>query len=186
MNLPILEKLKDGEKFDFQTLADSIEATEQFWEWWWDERVVEGKICRPEIISDNDPILKETCRKLHADLCHHSEFFDKMLNDAVRSELLPSCDGFDRDGFRMLVTRLVGRGVRPVSGRPQIVFAGGGYGSGKTSILNYLSQGDEGFLPVKMSSTVGVDIFKPLIPEYNLIKAVGDGRASLTVSQAKR
>jgi hypothetical protein len=37
MNLPILQKLKDGEKLDFATLADNVEQTEEYWEWWWDK-----------------------------------------------------------------------------------------------------------------------------------------------------
>jgi len=186
MELPILSKLKDGEKFDFQTLADSIEQTEQFWEWWWEERANPKKFSRPELIEDDDPVLEETSRKLRVNLCHYSELFDKFLNGALKDESLPAHDGFDRDGFRNLLVRRISCGVRSSEDRPQIVFSGGGYGSGKTSVMNFLSVGERPFLPVSMSSTIGVDIFKPLIPEYNLIKAVADGRASLTVQKECR
>ena len=57
MNLPILAKLKDGEKFDFQTLANNVEQTEEYWEWWWAEKAKSDEISRPEIISEDDPIL---------------------------------------------------------------------------------------------------------------------------------
>ena len=36
-------------------------------------------------------------------------------------------------------------------------------------------------MPVRPSDLVSADIFRQLIPEFNLIKAVGDGRASFTV-----
>jgi predicted ABC-type ATPase len=62
---------------------------------------------------------------------------------------------------------------------PWIVFTGGGYGSGKTTILGHL--GEHGQIPCK--GLVGADMFKQLIPEYHLIKSVADGRASLTVQK---
>jgi len=62
---------------------------------------------------------------------------------------------------------------------PRMIFAGGGYGSGKSTALGYMGSG--GNLAAK--GVVGVDMFKQLIPEFQLIKAVADGRASATVQK---
>ena len=79
MELPILGRLKDGEKFDFDTLADNVEQTYEFWQWWWEEKSQDGIISRPEIILDNDVILTPTDEKCSADLIYRQEFFDKTL-----------------------------------------------------------------------------------------------------------
>ncbi len=181
MELPILEKLKDGEKFDFATLAENVEQTEQFWEWWWKEKANPEVISRPEIISDNDDVLQPTLEKCATHLVSHSEFFDDPLSRLIKKGLLPARDNIPRDSFRRLISQIVTNSSVLLSGRPQIVFAGGGYGSGKTTTLNFLAQ--SGKVPVGLAHLVGVDVFKPLIPEYNLIKAVADGRASLTVQK---
>jgi len=181
MKLPILSKLIEGQRFDFATLADNIEQTEEFWEWWWANKADANRICRPEIIEDDDAILVPTVGKPTAHFSAYSEFFDRPLNGAIQENWLPARDGWPRDAFRDLLLRRVAIGTALPCDEPQIVFAGGGYGSGKTSILNYLSE--HGVVPLKMGHLVGVDIFKPLIPEYNLIKAVGDGRASVTVQK---
>ncbi len=179
MELPILQKLKDGEKFDFATLADNVEQTEDYWNWWWTEKAQTDQICRPEIIHPDDPILKDTARKFSVDLNYHREFFDKHLDRLLNKGILPLRDGLTRDVIRNVALNIMYNSSVKLTSRPQIIFAGGGYGSGKTTALNYLALNDA--LPVKMSHLVGVDVFKPLIPEYNLIKAVGDGRASVTV-----
>jgi hypothetical protein len=54
MDLPILEKLKDGVKFDFATLADNVEKADLFWDWWWKEKWEKGTLDRPETIEDQD------------------------------------------------------------------------------------------------------------------------------------
>lgn len=181
MELPILEKLKDGVKFDFATLAENVEQTEHFWEWWWKEKAKPDCISRPEIIEDGDPILTATLEQCAADLVSHSEFFDKTLSNLINNGLLPARGSIPRDAFRRLISQIVTNSSVILSGRPQIVFAGGGYGSGKTTVLNSLALSEK--LPMGLAHHVGVDVFKSLIPEYNLIKAVADGRASLTVQK---
>jgi hypothetical protein len=42
---------------------------------------------------------------------------------------------------------------------------------------------DEGSLPLGVAQIVGTDIFKLYLPEYGLIQAVADGRASVTVQK---
>jgi hypothetical protein len=181
MNLPILGRLQEGVKFDFCTLADSIEQTDEYWEWWWKEKAKTDELCRPETISDDDPILSETLYKATVNLCGHRQLFDKHLFQMTEKGVFPIIDGMNRDSFRKIAQAIAANASVKLSGRSQIVFAGGGYGSGKTTTLNYLAQQNR--LPVGMANLVGVDVFKPLIPEYNLIKAVADGRASLTVQK---
>jgi hypothetical protein len=181
MELPILEKLKDGEKFDFATLAENVEQTNQFLEWWWEEKAQPGVIMRPEVIQDDEPILKPTIGACAADFISYAEFFDKTLHRLTEHGVIPTRSDLSREAFRSFLLRIVTNSSVILPGRPQIVFAGGGYGSGKTTILNHLAENE--CLPVGLSHLVGVDVFKPLVPEFNLIKAVGDGRASLTVQK---
>lgn len=177
--MPILAKLQSGEKLDFSTLADNIEETYQYWDWWWDEKSKGHPQLQPEIIEDNDPILTETISKDTVDLYSLREFFDSQLLDnpdicAIR----PRVD-VSRDYFRSVLGRIGQNGSTVLEGPPQIIFTGGGYGSGKTTAVNWLAACEQ--LPVRPSDLVGADVFRQLIPEYNLIKAVGDGRASFTV-----
>lgn len=65
----------------------------------------------------------------------------------------------------------IGASVLP---NPNLVFAGGGYGSGKSTVLGKMLDDKE--LPCR--GLVGADMFKQLIPEFQLIKSVADGRAS--------
>lgn len=181
MNLPILEKLKEGTKFDFDTLACNVEQTDEFWIWWWAEKAQAGVIARPEIIEDSDPILTLTALKPTVDSGHYTDFFDRILLNAVRQGRLPSGNEHPREQFQTLALQMVASSSAKLPGQPQIVFSGGGYGSGKSTILNYLAE--SGTIDLKLAHLVGVDVFKPLIPEYNLIKAVADGRASLTVQK---
>jgi predicted ABC-type ATPase len=181
MDLPILQKLKDGERFDFATLADNTEQTDEYWDWWWQSADRESELVRPEIIADDDPILTPTCKKDVVEHWELVEFFDKTLRNLVKSGAIPCKHRSSRSELRDHVQRIVFGSSTRLQDRPQLVFAGGGYGSGKTFALNYLAE--EGCLPVETRHLVGVDIFKNLIPEYHLIKAVADGRASLTVQQ---
>ena len=181
MELPILEKLKEQVKFDFETLASNVEQADEFWNWWWEEKFEQGKIGRPEIIVDDDSILTPTCHKSTVNLVSYSEFFDNPLAQLLQRGVLPAGPSIARDNYRDLIVEFVANSKEILQDRPQIVFAGGGYGSGKTTILNYLASSKK--LPVGMASQTGVDVFKQLIPEYQLIKGVADGRASLTVQQ---
>ncbi|NBV25237.1 MAG: hypothetical protein EBS05_25390 [Proteobacteria bacterium] len=181
MIIPIFPKLRECEKFDFATLADNPDDVEEFWEWWWAERYKDGIISRPLTISDDDPILQETLNKTTADLASFRECFGDFLFNATKPGKLPAKNDFPRTEFRELLTRIVGANSTVLSGRPQIVFAGGGYGSGKTTVLSRLTQA--GVLPLGREHMVGVDYFKLYVPEFNLIQAVADGRASGTVQK---
>jgi predicted ABC-type ATPase len=179
MILPILERLQNGEKFDFQTLADNVEQTDQYWNWWWEEKAKGIDLSQPEIIEDDDPILTETSNKETVDLSTNRDFFDRqLLGNPNICSIHPSNAG-SRYDFRNLILRIAANGSVKLEGRRTIIFSGGGYGSGKTTIINQLAETRQ--LAVGPSDLVSSDIFRQLIPEYNLIKAVGDGRASFTV-----
>jgi predicted ABC-type ATPase len=180
MQLPILGKLIEGIKFDFDVLAENTEETDRYWEHWWSERSL-NVISRPEIISDEDSILQITAEKPCVDLLSNRELFDDFLK-ALDAGQIPARHNMTREEFGRHVTRIVACNVpNPMSGKPRLVFAGGGYGSGKTTVLNLLTQ--TGKLQLKMGCMVGVDYFKHLMPEYGLISAVADGRASFTVQK---
>ena len=178
--MPILEKLRDGEKFDFETLIDNHEEVEQFWNIWWEGRDF-NQIDRPETILDDDPILSITKNKDTADLLTNSDFFNEELTQAICRKRLVQNQAIRRADLQNQLIKIVGSNSVKLEGRPKIVFAGGGYGSGKTTILSRLAS--DGKLPVQMGHMVGVDYFKLYIPEFSLIQAVSDGRASLTVQQ---
>ncbi len=166
MNLPILSKLKDGEKFDFATLVDNIDQTYEFWDWWWDTKYEPGKISRPEIISPEDPILTETRYKPTVDLCSYSHLFDSQLFNLIEAGLIPGQTSITRDSFRKTIKGIASNPAIKLPGKPQLVFTGGGYGSGKTTAVNYLAKNEK--LPLEKKNMVGADIFKQLDPGIQL------------------
>jgi predicted kinase len=181
MTLPILGKLKNGAKFDFCTLADNVDQTEDYWRWWWEEKAKPGEFGQPEIIENNDPILTRTIEKQTVNLSMNREFFDRTLFRMTEIGLIPAKNNLPREDFRNVVKKVCGNASVKLRGAPQLIFSGGGHGSGKTTLVNHLAE--RNVLPVGQSQLVGSDIFKQLIPEFNLIKAVGDGRAAETVHE---
>jgi|GEM_PF-2941220 len=181
MELPILEKLKDGEKFDFATLVNNIDQVQTFWEWWWAQKASLDHISRPETIEQGDPILVETDAKTDIDLYSRADLFGELLSKRINSGQISPSYIKNRGDFRDQLAKVVFSLAANSSDRPEIVFAGGGYGSGKSTLLNNLSLTHT--LPVDFSQHIGVDVFKDLIPEYGQIKSVCDGRASFTVQR---
>lgn len=178
MKLPILGKLKDGIKFDLPTLAENVEEVDLFWDWWWKEKREDGKITRPETIDDDDDVLTETISKPFVDtICYRNAIDDPLLR-LLNEGVIPTSQSLDRELFRSLAMKSVSVGASVLT-EPHLVFAGGGYGSGKTTIVQML--GESRAIPCR--GLIGADMFKQLIPEYHLIKAVADGRASLTVQK---
>jgi predicted ABC-type ATPase len=181
MILPILNRLKDGEKFDFETLADNSDQTDEFWEWWWENNSMDV-ISRPETISDHDPILVETVEKMEVDLATYSEFFlDALAKQVEAGKIQPRTMPRMEYGRQIIEKFFNGRSVDREDEKPLIIFAGGGYGSGKTTILNQLA--NQKCLSLPCGCLVGVDMFKLFIPEFSLIQSVADGRASFTVQK---
>lgn len=184
MPLPIYGKLTQGEKFDLDTLFDSFDDVESFWNSWWEGRDP-TKIDRPETIQNGEPILTPTINKDTVDLLANAEFFNNFLSEAIDAKCFPICDNMRRQDFHEILLKLVSaRSALITGGPPQIIFAGGGYGAGKTTILSKLANSDK--LPLQMCHMVGVDYFKLFVPEFSLMQIVADGRASLTVRRNAR
>jgi hypothetical protein len=101
-----LERLKDGEKFDFATLADNVEQTDEFWDWWWQEKADPAQISRPEIISPDEVILSETVEKQTVSLCSHRQLFDKILFEMTEKGVLPAVDGMTRESYHKLILNI--------------------------------------------------------------------------------
>lgn len=117
------------------------------------------------------------------DTVTHSSLFGKFLSDAIHYHILP--DGLEciRADFRQkLVAHLASRSVQRE--QPLIVFAGGGYGAGKTSVL--ASTKDCPILDLPPGVQVGVDVFKRFLPEYEILSRLGEGRASSVVQKEAR
>ena len=178
MNLPILEKLKDGVKFDFATLSDNFEQTDEYWDWWWENKAENGKITRPLTIEDDDDILIPTISKPFVDTACYRNFLDSPLLTLLNEGVFPTSPALGRDSFRHLAMKAVAVGSCVLS-EQNLIFAGGGYGSGKSTILGGLAEKKE----IPCAGLVGADMFKQLVPEYQLIKSVADGRASGTVQE---
>jgi hypothetical protein len=162
MQLPILEKLKGGEKFDFETLADNVNQTEEYWNWWWTEKSGGGtEMRRPEVISDDDPILIKSIDNPTADFRNYTQFYDRFIIRLIQTGYLPS-SSCTRTAFREQVHQVMRGCSVKLTGQPHLIFTGGGYGSGKTVKLQMLA--DSGMLQVEMRHLVGVDNFKHFIP----------------------
>lgn len=179
---PILEALKGGEKFSYSMLSSHFEDCLEYWEHWWAHASVD-RLTRPEIIADDDPILGETITHRTVDTISDHEFFDSFLDKALRDRLLPRGFKIPRAEYHeALIEHLSGRGL--LQPEKVIVFVGGGYGAGKTTILSM--SGCTPFLPLPQKSIVGVDAFKLFLPEYEAIRRIGDGRASSVVQREAR
>jgi len=107
--------------------VENFDQTEAFWEWWWDTKFEDGKISRPEIISDDDPILTETVGKDLVDLALYPEFWNEYLTEKVTFHKLVRWESLSRKVYRSFISRIVGANSIKLEGRPQLVFCGGGY-----------------------------------------------------------
>src|SRR5690606_21640702 len=136
-------------------------------------------IARPETIEDSDSILEKTASKPNVDLCRDREFFNEFLTRAIELRHVDPANT-NREAFRDSVLR-IGMANSIKQSEKTIVFAAGGYGSGKTTVVREMA--GCGSLPVGVGKEhmIGVDYFKLYIPEFSLIQMAADGRASLTV-----
>ncbi len=175
--------LQEGEKFPLSFLVAHVEDCFAYWDWWWENCAKNDELSRPEIVDDEDPILAETVKSQWVDTVTHSSLFGKFLSDAIHYRILP--DGLEcirADFRRNLVEHLASRSVDRE--QPLIVFAGGGYGAGKTSVL--ASTKDCPILDLPQGVQVGVDVFKRFLPEYEILSRLGEGRASSIVQRESR
>ena len=163
-------------------MASHFEDCLEYWDYWW-ERAPDDRLTRPEIIADDDPILQQTVGSLFVDTISHHDFFDSFLCTALQGGHLPRGSQVPRADYQDAVIQLLSsRGVAMPD--RTIVFVGGGYGAGKTTVLTMKAK--RSFLPLPQENIIGVDAFKLYLPEYEAIRRIGDGRASSIVQEEAR
>lgn len=179
MKLPILNKLRDGERFDLEVLLSNVEQIDEFWNLWWENRSF-AQIDRPETIADGDPVLELTSNKDRVDLNSWPEFHHHFLNREIQRGAI-NRHTTKRSEFREQVITRLAKCSTTSGGEKIVVFAGGGYGSGKTTCLKLMAS--RGCLPLTDGAMTGVDYVKLHIPEFSLIQSAADGRASSVVQE---
>lgn len=173
---PIFERLKKGDVFPYSLLRTEREAVVQFWDWWW-AQADQSRLNRPQTLIDSDPILAATDSKAVVDTITDDFFFSEPFLQALHVGGLPRGRQVNRPEYRQAIADLLS--VRCASSdTPTLVFTGGGYGAGKTSTLHWLAEKGKAPGGITVSALQGVDYCKQLLPEFNRVKMVSDGRAS--------
>lgn len=181
---PIFKRLTSGDLFSYSLLRTEREAVVQYWNWWW-ENADRTKLDRPKTLVDNDPILKATDSKPSVDTITDDFFFSDPFRHALNVGELPRGHQVNRPEYRQAIADMLTPRCAP-SDSPTLVFTGGGYGAGKTNTLHWLA--GEGKAPggITVSALQGVDYCKQLLPEFNQVKMVSDGRASEICQEESR
>lgn len=179
---PIFEALKRGERFPVSTLINEYDSVKLYWEWWWSQ--TSGKeLLRPQTVADDDVMLKPTKEKMEVDTETYRDFSTEFAiyaqaHSELRRGLRVSRQDYRDDLIRICTSKAAS------SEPPTVVLAGGGYGAGKTTIVDFLMRA--GKLPVRMGGLTGVDHFKAYLPEYGLLQRLAEGRASTVVQEESR
>ncbi len=170
--------------FAYSLLRTEREAVVQYWKWWW-ENADRTKLDRPKTLVDSDPILTATSSKPSVDTITDDFFFSDPFSRALKVGDLPRGHQVNRSEYRQAIVDMLTPRCVP-SESPTIVFTGGGYGAGKTNTLHWLA--GEGKAPggITVSALQGVDYCKQLLPEFNQVKMVSDGRASEICQEESR
>lgn len=174
---PILSGLQGGHQFPFSILKDETEAIQAFWEWWW-ENCFDGSLNRPKTIQDEDPLVAQhTMSKEFVDTKTHDEFFARTLKKNLHHGSLPREYHVPRAEYRNRIVDLL-LPEAPICTQRAICFTGGGYGAGKTLTLQHSIKAFDIQMKLETEVLHGVDYCKQLLPEFNIVKAMADGRAS--------
>jgi predicted ABC-type ATPase len=179
----LLAALKAGERFPAEQLALEPDVMACYWEWWWSQARYD-RLTRPHVVHDHDPaVAVATQSKPLIDTVTYAAFASAYLLNARRAGYLLHGALLDRAAYRdCLVRHVLRHGERDAN--PVVVFVGGGYGSGKTTILDFLVK--HGALPIQRGQVMGVDYFKSYLPEYCFLQRLGEGRASSVVQEEAR
>lgn len=141
------------------------------------------RLTRPFTVADGDPWLQPTIGKQFVDTEAHREYlseFAHYLQNA--SKLRRGCAVPRRDYRADLVAHISSKGNRLA--QPVVVMAGGGYGAGKTTIVDFLVRAKK--VPIELGAVTGVDYFKAYLPEFSLLQMLSDGNASTIVQEESR
>jgi predicted ABC-type ATPase len=181
---PIFERLTKGDLFSYSLLRTEREAVVQYWNWWW-EQADRTKLDRPKTLVDDDHILTVTASKPSVDSITDDFFFSDPLRHALSVGELPRGHQVDRPGYRQAIVDMLMLRCAPAHS-PTLVFTGGGYGAGKTNTLHWLANDGKAPGGITLSALQGVDYCKQLLPEFNQVKMVSDGRASEICQEESR
>ena len=181
---PIFERLTKGDSFSYSLLRTEREAVVRYWDWWWSQ-ADRTKLDRPKTLVDHDAILTATASKPMVDTITDDFFFSDPFRHALKVGELPRGHQVDRPQYRQSIADMLTPRCAP-SESPTLVFTGGGYGAGKTNTLHWLA--GEGKAPggITVAALQGVDYCKQLLPEFNHVKMVADGRASEICQEESR
>jgi hypothetical protein len=179
---PIFEALCKGERFPVSLLVNEFESVCMFWEWWWHNTPL-NELSRPFTVAEGDEWLTETLSKEFIDTETYREFLSVFALHAQRESSVRRGHRIPREDYRSdLVSLWTSKGVQ--SDEPCVVLAGGGYGAGKTTVIDFLLRA--GKLPISIGSLTGVDYFKAYLPEFSVLQMLGDGNASTIVQEEAR
>lgn len=182
MKKSFFERLKSGEKFPVSVLAGERDSVKLFWDWWWFKRPL-NILDRPQTVEDGDPWLQPTNEKGFADTESYREYLTEFALYLQRTGGLRRGMKVPRDEYRQdLMNHMVIKSCTRVP--PCIVFSGGGYGAGKTTIVDFLIRSEQ--LPIPQGAMMGVDFFKNYMPEFGLLQQLADGRGSSVVQNECR
>ncbi|MFZ4764706.1 MAG: zeta toxin family protein, partial [Roseimicrobium sp.] len=129
----------------------------------------------PRTLADGDPLLEPTLNKKIARL--------RSDHPLVTAGLLTAGVDIPRKALHAaIVAHFIRQGTPlPADTRPVLYATGGGGGAGKSSILKRLRK--LGLINTEGAVLINADDIKELIPEFNEIKAAGDGRAAALVHE---
>ncbi len=183
----ISERLLRGEKIPYSILSNFPEEALEFLAKWWEQADM-SRLTRPHTLPDADRMLIHTCDKETVDTISGRLTFWKTLTRFLDEGAITRHHALNRAVFREQVVRcLADRSIKCGDGpSPCVHFTGGGYGAGKTSCLTWLAKHVQLDARLNLVCQQGVDYCKQLIPEFNMLKAVGDGRASSVCQQESR
>ena len=140
-------------------------------------------LSRPYTVADHDPILLPTVGKTHVDTESHQEgFWDFLRTPLIRGDFQIG-KSVNRMIFRAAVAESLTERAQLIQ-QPSVVFVGGGYGSGKTTVMSMMCKSK--VFPFGSGALLGVDYCKLLIPEFERLKRVSDGRASSVCQEEAR
>jgi len=178
----IRDALLKGGRFPYSLLRAEFEQVQNFWRKWWEGRDL-SVISRPYTIADDDPILTHTIGKETVDSFSDRESFWTFLKTPLSEGHLPVGLDLSRNQYRAAIVDLFVDWL-PQSTDPVVYFVGGGYGAGKTTIMHKLAKSGSIECPVK--ALVGVDACKMMLPEFERVKMISDGRASEITQEESR
>lgn len=171
----ICQGLIQNQRYGIRLLAENMSDVDEYWEWWWANKARYDSLDRPHTIEDSDAILEHTRDKSSVDVDSWLEFFPNYLASPVLENIICRGNGIPRGEYRRQIIRHLADAA-PILDSPVVWFAGGGYGAGKSTVLNFMAR--NGATPFTENGLKGVDYCKLLLPEFNVVKMLADGRAS--------